>query len=258
MRDIPPEVYTKTYKERNVDLTNNTIPDILKSNLDPKSYNQSKMPLMNSLLSLRQNPNSGPCNSSLGKEEIMSLAVNVLRLLVSNLKLQQELQRSHKHIVSTHFHSRRYLLIPLPEGSLTKNKTIQHGYQTIGPTSLSSANSLHHQIQTFLRKSPLNQNLALSPLVKRQSLRTELTDTSIPGEHDVILNEDKDNNKHLIRKKQINPIFKKESLTATTNGYVFAGKNSLRKDEHISKHGSNIKQHQKALDKTRIKFHPSS
>ncbi|XP_065929519.1 serine-rich adhesin for platelets-like [Magallana gigas] len=259
IKDIPPEILTKTKqvpRRKVLDPSNSAIPDILKSNLDSKTYSKPKMPFMNPLRNLQKYPHSGSCNSSLGKEEIMSLAVNVLRLLVSNLKLQQALQRSHEHIVSTQFHSRRYLLIPLPEDGQKANKTSQQFYPKIGKYTLPSSNSLQHQIETFLNVSSLNANLALSPLVKSQSLRSDRNQTLISHKHEenVIQN----------RKpgKLISSMTKKRQLRHKDSKAVFDKIAQFFKRESMQSNAENLDGGTHSVDdkesvssKARIQFH---
>lgn len=259
IKDIPPEILTKTKqvpRRRVLDPSNSSIPDILKSNLDSKTYSKPKMPFMNPLRNLQKYPHSGSCNSSLGKEEIMSLAVNVLRLLVSNLKLQQALQRSHEHIVSTQFHSRRYLLIPLPEDSQKANKTSQQFYSKIGKYTLPSSNSLQHQIETFLNVSSLNANLALSPLVKRQSLRSDRNQTLTSHEHEenVIQNRRPG--------KLISSMTKKRQLRHKDSKTVFDKIAQFFKRESMQSNAKNLDDGTHSVDdkesvssKARIQFH---
>lgn len=259
IKDIPPEILTKTKqvpRRRVLDPSNSSIPDILKSNLDSKTYSKPKMPFVNPLRNLQKYPHSGSCNSSLGKEEIMSLAVNVLRLLVSNLKLQQALQRSHEHIVSTQFHSRRYLLIPLPEDSQKANKTSQQFYSKIGKYTLPSSNSLQHQIETFLNVSSLNANLALSPLVKRQSLRSDRNQTLTSHEHEenVIQNRRPG--------KLISSMTKKRQLRHKDSKTVFDKIAQFFKRESMQSNAKNLDDGTHSVDdkesvssKARIQFH---
>lgn len=259
IEDIPPEILTKTKqisRRKVLDSSNSSIPDILKSNLDSKTYPKPKMPFMNPLRNLQKYPNSGSCNSSLGKEEIMSLAVNVLRLLVSNLKLQQALQRSHEHIVSTQFHSRRYLLIPLPENSQRANRTSHQFYPKIGKYTLPSSDSLQHQIETFLNVSSLNANLALSPLVKRQSLRNDRNQrlTSHEHEENVIQDRKPDN--------MISSMTMKRQLLNKDSKTLFDKKAQFSKIDSIQSNAENLEGGTKTVDdkksvssKARIQFH---
>lgn len=259
VEDIPPEILTKTKqisRRKVLDSSNSSIPDILKSNLDSKTYPKPKMPFMNPLRNLQKYPNSGSCNSSLGKEEIMSLAVNVLRLLVSNLKLQQALQRSHEHIVSTQFHSRRYLLIPLPEDSQRANRTSHQFYPKIGKYTLPSSDSLQHQIETFLNVSSLNANLALSPLVKRQSLWSDRNQTLTSHEHEENVIQDRKPDNLISSMTMKRQLLNKDSKTLFDKKAQFSKRDSIKSNAENLEGGTKTVDDKKSVSsKARIQFH---
>lgn len=259
IKDIPPEILTKTKqvpRRKVLDPLNSSIPDILKSNLDSKTYSKPKMPYMNPLRNLQKYPHPGSCNSSLGKEEIMSLAVNVLRLLVSNLKLQQALQRSHEHIVSTQFHSRRYLLIPLPEDSQKANKTNQQFYPKIGKYTLPSSNSLQHQIETFLNVSSLNANLALSPLVKRQSLRSDRNQTLTSHEHEEYVIQNRKPGKVISSMTKKRQLHHKDSKAVFDKIAQFFKRESMQSNaENLDGGTHSVDDKESVSSKARIQFH---
>lgn len=259
IEDIPPEILTKTKqisRRKVLESSNSSIPDILKSNLDSKTYLKPKMPFMNPLRNLQKHPNSGSCNSSLGKEEIMSLAVNVLRLLVSNLKLQQALQRSHQHIVSTQFHSRRYLLIPLPEDSQKANMTSHQFYPKIGKYTLPSSDSLQHQIETFLNESSLNANLALSPLVKRQPLRSDRNQTLASHEHEENVIQDRKTDNLISSMTMKRQLLNKDSKTLFDKIAQFSKRDSIQPNAENPEGGTKTVDDKKSVSsKARIQFH---
>jgi hypothetical protein len=157
-KGLPPKIPVKPHTYQS--LKKNSSPNILRSNLNTESYISPLPPLV-------KPPYTAPCNTSLGKEEVMSLAVNVLRLLVSNLKLQQALQRSQEKTASTHFHNQKYLLIPLPTANHQTNRTNFQANKSRFP----STSSIQKQIEAFLRNNPIQANMAREPLVKRMPAR---------------------------------------------------------------------------------------
>ncbi|XP_062595319.1 uncharacterized protein MAL13P1.304-like [Saccostrea cucullata] len=253
-KGIPPQIPTIQDGSENVKSevrSGNTIPDILKSNLNTRGFIKPLLPSVNRTLG--QRTNSAPCNSSLGKEEIMSLAVNVLRLLVSNLKLQQALQRSHENIVSTNLLSRKYLLIPLPQGNAQTNHSDRHANkldkQIIRKGSYSSASFLQNQIESFLKKSPMQANMDQTPQVKQRLIRKR--PSAGPLSHKVSSVVDKKIKRKVIHKhgKGIlqNTLYNNLSTRSKQHKEKATYRENEMKDDNVENHLPKLE--------TRIKFH---